>query len=64
MVPENRRLVHPDLCPVQSLQNTRMDISSTRIRELAALRQSVRYLVPDEVLSYISENMLYEGSGQ
>jgi nicotinate-nucleotide adenylyltransferase len=60
IVPENRKILHPTLRSVHSLKNTRMDISSTRIRELAALGRSVRYLVPDEVWSYIGENMLYE----
>ena len=59
IVPENREIRHPVLCSVYSLQNTRMDISSTRIRELAAQGRSVRYLVPDNVCSYIGENGLY-----
>jgi nicotinate-nucleotide adenylyltransferase len=59
MVPGSRHIRHPELCSVYSLQNTRMDISSTRIRELAAEGRSVRYLVPDAVLSYIGENELY-----
>jgi nicotinate-nucleotide adenylyltransferase len=56
----DRRILHPELYPVHRIQNTKMDISSTRIRELAAMGLSVRYLVPDEVSSYIRENMLYE----
>ena len=60
IVPENRQILHPALRSVHLLQNTRMDISSTKIRELAALGRSVRYLVPDGVWSYIAENMLYE----
>jgi len=59
IVPENREIRHPVLCSVYSLRNTRMDISSTRIRELAAQGRSVRYLVPDNVCSYIGENGLY-----
>jgi nicotinate-nucleotide adenylyltransferase len=60
IAPEDQQIRHPALRSVHRLQNTRMDISSTRIRELAARGRSVRYLVPDEVWSYISENMLYE----
>ncbi|HYA39926.1 MAG TPA: nicotinate-nucleotide adenylyltransferase [Syntrophobacteraceae bacterium] len=60
IVPGNGQIMHPELRSVHRLQNTRMDISSTRIRELAALGRSVRYLVPDEVWIYIAENMLYE----
>jgi len=59
IVPDNREIRHPVLCSVYSLPNTRMDISSTRIRELASEGRSVRYLVPDNVWSYIGENRLY-----
>ncbi|MGA2401733.1 MAG: nicotinate-nucleotide adenylyltransferase [Syntrophobacteraceae bacterium] len=59
IIPENREIRHPVLSTVYSLPNTRMDISSTRIRELAAEGRSVRYLVPDDVLSYIVGNGLY-----
>ncbi|SPJ15174.1 putative nicotinate-nucleotide adenylyltransferase [Syntrophobacter sp. SbD2] len=59
IVPENREIRHPVLCSVYSIANTRMDISSTRIRELASEGRSVRYLVPDNVWSYIAENGLY-----
>ena len=59
IVPENREIRHPVLCSVYSLPNTRMDISSSRIRELASEGRSVRYLVPDNVWSYIGENGLY-----
>jgi nicotinate-nucleotide adenylyltransferase len=62
IVPENREIRHPVLSSVYSLQNTRMDISSTRIRELAAEGRSVRYLVPNNVWSYIGENGLYPGA--
>ena len=53
------RVFETGLLPVYNLRNTRMDISSTRIRELAAQGLSMRYLVPDNVLSYIVENELY-----
>ncbi|MGC9965156.1 MAG: nicotinate-nucleotide adenylyltransferase [Syntrophobacteraceae bacterium] len=59
IVPESREIRHPALRSVYNLRNTRMDISSTRIRELAAQGRSVRYLVPDDVLGYIVGNELY-----
>ncbi len=64
VVPGSRQIRHPVLCSVYSLPNTRMDISSTRIRELAAEGRSVRYLVPDNVWSYIGENELYRKSNR
>lgn len=60
IVPENIEIRHPVLPSVFSLRNTRMDISSTRIRELAADGLSIQYLVPDNVLGYIEENRLYK----
>lgn len=40
-------------------ETTRLDISSTRIRLLAAGGKSPRYLLPDAVLDYIRSNHLY-----
>jgi nicotinate-nucleotide adenylyltransferase len=50
---------HPELCSVHYLRNRQFDISSTEIRGLAATGRSVRYLVPEGVLSYIVEECLY-----
>jgi len=59
VVSGNHEILHPELRAVHILQNTRIDISSTRIRDLVSRGQSVRYLVPDGVWSYIEENGLY-----
>ncbi len=50
---------HPELLPVHYLRNTHLEISSTRIRRLVAEGRSIRYLVQDEVMSYIREKSLY-----
>ena len=50
---------HPELLPVHYLKNTRLGVSSTRIRRLVAEGRSIRYLVPDKVLRYIEEHGLY-----
>jgi nicotinate-nucleotide adenylyltransferase len=55
---------HPELFPVHYLQNTRLDISSTRIRRLAAEGRSIRYLVHHEVLSYIYQGKFYGDGGR
>ncbi|MGN1180301.1 MAG: nicotinate-nucleotide adenylyltransferase [Suilimivivens sp.] len=41
------------------LPEKKFDISSTEIREKIARGESVRYLVPDKVLSYIERKQLY-----
>lgn len=50
---------HPSLMPVYYLRNTRLGISSSRIRELLAQGRSIRYLVPDKVMRYIMDKNLY-----
>jgi nicotinate-nucleotide adenylyltransferase len=50
---------HPSLLSVHYLKNTRLEISSTFIRQLVARGRSIRYLVPDEVMRYIEREILY-----
>jgi len=37
-----------------------LDISSTRIKQLAATGKSIRYLVPDAVYNWIRDNQMYQ----
>lgn len=53
---------HPSLLPVHCLANTRLGISSSQIRTLLTEGRSIRYLVPDKVMHYIYDEILY-GSG-
>lgn len=45
------------MCVLQLIQ---LDISSTRIREIIGRGESLDYLTPTEVISYIREHRLYE----
>ena len=44
------------------LDGPRLDISSSEIRERAALGRSLRYLVPDSVIDYLSQHNLYRAA--
>eukprot|EP00770_Monocercomonoides_exilis_P002236 MONOS_2221.1-p1 / transcript=MONOS_2221.1 / gene=MONOS_2221 / organism=Monocercomonoides_exilis_PA203 / gene_product=nicotinamide mononucleotide adenylyltransferase 1 / transcript_product=nicotinamide mononucleotide adenylyltransferase 1 / location=Mono_scaffold00044:88474-89400(+) / protein_length=211 / sequence_SO=supercontig / SO=protein_coding / is_pseudo=false len=44
----------------KAFEEPRNDISSTFVRELLAHSESVRYLIPDEVASFIEEKQLYK----
>ncbi|ROQ90960.1 nicotinate-nucleotide adenylyltransferase [Desulfosoma caldarium] len=48
--------------PVVCLKTTRLDIASSRIRTLVAEGKSIRFLVPDAVMDYISEKSLYRST--
>ncbi|MGQ9812310.1 MAG: nicotinate-nucleotide adenylyltransferase [Dissulfurimicrobium sp.] len=43
---------------------THLDISSTRIRELISCGQSIRFLVPDEVVKYLERHDLYRDQAE
>ncbi|WP_305044418.1 nicotinate-nucleotide adenylyltransferase [Geoalkalibacter sp.] len=58
------RLVHRSGFSVFFLEETFLDISSTRIRQLVAAGRSVRYLVPPAVESYLHHHALYQGSAR
>ncbi len=45
---------------VEILKCGNMDISSTFIRDAVRKGQSVRYIVPDKVIQYITDNRLYQ----
>ncbi len=53
---------HPHLLPVHALRSPLLEISSTGIRQLLASGRSIRYLVPQSVLSYIGAHALYRPS--
>jgi nicotinate-nucleotide adenylyltransferase len=50
---------HVSGCRLHFMAVTRLDISSSMVREEAAAGRSLRYLVPEGVANYISENGFY-----
>jgi nicotinate-nucleotide adenylyltransferase len=44
---------------IERVETTRLEVSSTALRRLLAEGRSARYLVPDPVLAYIEEHVLY-----
>lgn len=46
--------------PVTSVEVPQIDISSSLIRDRRKMGESIKYLLPDKVISYIEENYLYE----
>ncbi|MDO3378591.1 nicotinate-nucleotide adenylyltransferase [Geoalkalibacter halelectricus] len=57
----SRRLLHHSGFSVIFLEETFLDISSTRIRQLVAAGRSVRYLIPAAVEDYLHHHALYWG---
>lgn len=47
---------------IEILPAARIDISSTKIREMVQEGRSVRYMLPDSVIAFIQKNHLYERS--
>lgn len=60
----SRRLLHRSGFSVIFLEETFLDISSTRIRQLVASQRSVRYLVPTAVESYFRQHALYDDTAR
>lgn len=56
-----KNLRHKSGNRVLFLEETRLDISSTKIRRLVREGRSIRYLVPSDVAAYIREHGLYGG---
>jgi nicotinate-nucleotide adenylyltransferase len=55
----SRRLDHASGTSVQFISGRPLDISSSEIRRLAAEGRSIRYLVPSQVETYITEQGIY-----
>ena len=53
---------HKSGTTLRFLTETRLDISSTRVRQKLFAGESIRYLVPPEVVNYIQTHGLYRGS--
>lgn len=47
-------------CEIQLFNTLRIDISSTDIRDRIKKKQTIRYMVPDQLLKYLSQNDIYE----
>lgn len=58
-IPESNRLVHAAGTIVQFITGCSLNISSSEIRRLVAAGQSITYLVPPEVESYIKQQRIY-----
>lgn len=58
-VPEQSAYRHPEFQPVYLMEVTHLDISSSAIRHRIQNGQSIRFLTPDAVLTYISHKGLY-----
>lgn len=56
---DRQMFIHPDGNRIFFRPITRLDISSTQVRQLAAQGLSLRFLLPESVRRYILENKLY-----
>jgi nicotinate-nucleotide adenylyltransferase len=59
---EEKVWVHASGHTLQFKEITVLDISSTKIRELMAKGESIRYLVPEKVDAYVRDHGLYRAS--
>lgn len=57
---EHFKFIHPQLQSVYLMGVTPIDISSSKIRDLASKGRSIRFLVPEAVFQYISTRGLYQ----
>lgn len=53
-------LRHSSGTSIRFVVGTRLDISSSQLRERVARQQSIRYLVPPEIASFITQKGLYQ----
>lgn len=53
------RLQHASGTSIQFVEDCRLEISSSRLRELVAAGRSLRYLLPAAVVTYIAQKGLY-----
>ncbi len=53
-------LVHKNVGYIHMQKITPLDISATKIREMIATNNEVKYLLPDNVLAYIKQHRLYQ----
>lgn len=58
--PSPPRFTHPDLQPVYMLEVTRLDISSSHVRQLVKDNVSIQFLVPEPVERYIAKQGFYQ----
>ena len=57
--PGGKTLVHPEWRPIHLYDVTPMGIAATRIRQRVRRGESIRFLVPEAVETYINEKRLY-----
>jgi nicotinate-nucleotide adenylyltransferase len=61
---ENKCFNHPNKQPLYYCQVTSLDISASKIRRLVKMNQSIHFLLPDNVIHYMTHKQLYKGIKQ